>query len=152
PCSIMLFSWYFGWLNSFHKGYEDAFLGLGFGLLGSFLLIVTLLYVPMAQAHLAAVGEIAAFFQFRVVIRLILTRLTAYTALIAGLALTSLIFEIPRLITLGDEFGPNQEGITPQEAFWMLERHWFVWSIFFFFALLVLRTLSAVIYRSALLK
>ena len=150
-CSIMLFSWYFGWLTSFHKDYENSFLGLSFGLLGSFLLILSLVYVPMAQAHQAAAGEIAAFFQFRVITRLILTRLTAYVLLLAGLALTSLIFEIPRVITLNEDFGPNQAD-TPQEAFWMLERHWFVWSIFFFVSLLILRTLSAVIYRSAMLK
>jgi hypothetical protein len=151
PCSIMLFSWYFGWLNSFHKGYEDAFLGLGFGLFGSFLLILTLVYVPMAQAHQAATGEIAAFFQFRVVIRLILTRLTAYVMLLAGLALTSLVFEIPRLMTAGEDFRPNLAA-TPQEAYWLLSQHFFIWSIFFFFALLVLRTVSALIYRSAMLK
>lgn len=150
-CFIMLFSWYFGWFNSFHKGYEDAFLGLLSGLLGSFLLILALLYVPMAQAHQAAAGEIAAFFQFRVVTRLILTRLTAYVILIAGLALTSLIFEIPRIITVGDNFGPNLAS-SPQEAYWMLRNYWFVWSIFFFFALIVLKTITALIYRSAMLK
>lgn len=151
PCSIMLFSWYFGWLNSFHKGYEDAFLGLGFGLFGSFLLILTLVYVPMAQAHQAATGEIAAFFQFRVVLRLILTRLTAYTLLIAGLALTSLVFEIPRLFAASQDFAANTAA-TPQEAYWILSRWWFNWSIFFFAALLILRTLAAIIYRSAMLK
>jgi hypothetical protein len=151
-CAIMLFSWYLGWFNSFHKGYEDAFLGLLSGLFGSFLLVLALIYVPMAQAHQAAAGEIAAFFQFRVVTRLILTRLTAYALLLAGLALVSLIFEIPRIITLNEDFGPNQEGVTPQQAYWMLERYWFIWSIFFFFSLLILRTLSALIYRSAMLK
>lgn len=151
-CFIMLFSWYFGWFNSFNKGYEDAFLGPFSGFLGSFMLIVALIYVPMAQAHQAAAGEIAAFFQFRVVMRLILTRLTAYVLLIAGLAFTSLIFEFPRLMTADDRFGPNLENVSPQDAYWMLERHWFVWSIFFFLALLVLRTMSALIYRSAMLK
>ena len=150
-CSIMLFSWYFGWLNSFHKGYEDAFLGALAGLFGSFLLILALLYVPMAQAHQAAAGEIAAFFQFRVVTRLILTRLTAYVCLIAGLALTSLIFEIPRVAAISDDFPANRAD-TPEEAFYILERYWFVCSIFFFFSLLILRTLSALIYRSAMLK
>jgi hypothetical protein len=150
-CMIMLFSWYFGWLNSFHKGYEDAFLGLTAGLFGSLLLIFALMYVPMAQAHQAATGEISAFFQFRVVTRLILTRFTAYTILIGGLGLTSLIFEIPRLFTLGENFGPNRAE-TAREAFWMLEGYWFLCSIFFFLSLLVLRTLSALIYRSAMLK
>src|SRR5947207_8578896 len=99
----MMFSWYFGWHNSFNKGYEDAFLGLLSGLLGSFLLILALIYVPMAQAHQAAAGEIAAFFQFRVVMRLILTRLTAYAVLIGGLAFTGFIFDIPRFFTLGQD-------------------------------------------------
>ena len=151
-CSIMLFSWYFGWFNSFHKGYEDAFLGLLSGLFGSLLLILALIYVPMAQAHQAAAGEIAAFFQFRVVVRLILTRLTAYTLLIAALAFTSLVFEVPRLFTLGDKFGPNDPDIDAGEALWLLERYWFFCSIFFFLGLLILRTFSALIYRSAMLK
>jgi len=151
-CSIILFSWYFGWLNSFHKGYEDAFLGVLSGLFGSFLLILALIYVPMAQAHQAAAGEIAAFFQFRVVVRLILTRLTAYVFLVAGLALASLLFEIPRLVTLGDRFWANNPDITARDAFWILEGYWLFWSIFFFFTLLILRTITAVIYRSAMLK
>lgn len=151
PCSIMLFSWYFGWLNSFHKGYEDAFLGLGFGLLGSALLMLTLVYVPMAQAHQAAAGDIASFFQFRVVTRLILTRLTAYVLLLAGISFTAFIFEIPRIATLGENFAANTAA-TPQEAYIELERWWFIWSIFFFVALLILRTMSALIYRSAMLR
>jgi hypothetical protein len=105
----------------------------------------------MAQAHQAAAGEIAAFFQFRVVIRLILTRLTSYVFLIAGIALTSLFFEIPRLMTAGEDFGANRAD-TPQQAYWRLQLHWFIWSIFFFLALLILRTLSALIYRAAMLK
>src|ERR1051325_5172357 len=150
-CGIMLFSWYFGWLNSFHKGYEDAFVGLLLGLFGSLLLILALIYVPMAQAHQAAAGEIAAFFQFRVVTRLILMRFTAYTLLIGGLALTSAIFEIPRLFTLSDDFGPNAAE-TPGQALVLLEGYWFLWSMPFFFSLLLLRSFSALIYRSAMLK
>jgi hypothetical protein len=151
-CFFMLFSWYFGWLNSFHKGYEDAFFGPLSGLFGSFLLIVTLIYVPMAQAHQAAAGDIASFFQFRVVTRLILTRLTAYAFLTAGFALAALVFALPRFVTLSQDFGPNSEELTPQQAYWALSRYWFYWSIPFFFAMLVLRTLSAVIYRSAMLR
>jgi hypothetical protein len=151
-CMIMLTSWHYGWLNSFHKGYEEAFLGLMSGLFAMFILILALLYVPMAQAHQAAAGEIAAFFQFRVVLRLIRARPTAYTILIAGLALTSLVFEIPRLVTLNEDFIPNSEDLSPRQAFFWLEGYWFVCSIFFFISLLVLRTLSAYIYRSAMLK
>jgi hypothetical protein len=151
-CMIMLTSWHYGWFNSFHKGYEEAFLGLLSGLFAMFILILALLYVPMAQAHQAAAGEIAAFFQFRVVLRLIRARPTAYTILIAGLAFASLVFEIPRIFTLGENFIANHEDLTPHEALVRLELYWFVCSIFFFLALLVLRTLSAYIYRSAMLK
>jgi len=151
-CSIMLFSWYFGWLNSFHKGYEDAFLGLLSGLFGSFLLILALIYVPMAQVHQAAAGEIMAFFQFRVVMKLILTRLTGYLFLVMALAFTSLVFEIPRLLTLGEGFVANDPDISARQAFWILEGYWFFCSIFFFLSLLILRTFAALIYRSAMLK
>ncbi len=137
-CSMMLFSWYYGWLNSFNKGYEEAFLGLFFGLLGGAVLILALIYVPMAQAHQAAAGEISAFFQFRIVTRLILARLTAYVMLTAGFALLAFLIALPRLITLGDGFAANAAA-TPQEGLLYLELWWFAWSIPFFLAILLLR-------------
>jgi hypothetical protein len=150
-CSMMLFSWYFGWLNSFNKGYEDAFLGALFGLFGSFMLILALIYVPMAQAHQAAAGEISAFFQFRIVTRLILARLTAYVMLTAGFAFLALLIAVPRFFTASDDFWPNKAA-TPQEGFVLLELWWLAWTVPFFFAILLLRSLSALIYRSAMLK
>src|ERR1019366_354931 len=151
-CMIMLFSWYFGWLNSFHKGYEDAFLGILSGLFGSFLLMLAILYVPMAPAHQAAAGEIAAFFQFRVVTRLILARLTAYTLLLMSLAFVSLVFEIPRVVTINENLAANDPDISVEEALRLTEQYWLICTVFFFFSLLILRTLTAVIYRSAMLK
>src|SRR5262249_14615278 len=72
-CLLMLFSWEFGWLNSFNKGYEQAFLGPVTGFLGILLFVAAMFYVPMAQAHHAATGDYRAFFEFRFVWRLIQT-------------------------------------------------------------------------------
>jgi hypothetical protein len=151
-CMFMLFAWHYGWLNSFHKGYEEALLGLGLGILGSFIFAGAVVYVPMAQAHQTAAGEVAAFFQFRVVLRLILTRPTIYMALIAGIALASFVFDIPRLVTLNDNFIPNHEGLEPGQALAFLEGYWFLCSIFFFIALLLLRSFAAWNYRTAMLE
>src|SRR5262249_8209538 len=51
-CLIMVFSWNFGWLNSFNKGYEESLIGPLSGLLvGIPLFIAAMFYVPMAQVH-----------------------------------------------------------------------------------------------------
>ncbi len=54
---LWLFSWYDGWNNSFHKGYEQAAVGPAMGLLGVGLFIAAMLYVPMAQARQASTGS-----------------------------------------------------------------------------------------------
>jgi hypothetical protein len=153
PCLLMLFSWYFGWVNSFHKGYEDWWIGVTFGWLGLLLFVATLFYVPMAHPHQAAAGgAIAAFFQVGLVWRLIRARLTAYTALAALLALFSLLIEIPRLFVLSDEFGGNQEGVTPEQALQLLRTYFLACTVFFFAGVLIVRGVAARVYRSAVLR
>src|SRR5262249_3893132 len=66
-CLLIWISWRYGWLNSFHKGYEEAWFGPTLGIIGSLLLIAALFYVPMAQVHQAATGQARAFFDFRFV-------------------------------------------------------------------------------------
>src|SRR5262245_61105505 len=66
-CLLMLFSWEMGWLNSFSKGYEQAWIGPVTGIIGSLLLILGIIYVPMARVHLAVMGEVRAFFEVRFV-------------------------------------------------------------------------------------
>jgi hypothetical protein len=90
-CLVMLFGWEFGWLVSFNKVYEQAFIGLGVSLLGIGLFIAAMFYVPMAQVHQAVTGDFRAFFDFRFVWRLIQARLTAYLGLVALTALLGLI-------------------------------------------------------------
>jgi hypothetical protein len=65
--ALMAFSWRYGWDNSFNKGYEQAYIGPTLGVSGLFLFMLSMLYVPMAQAQLAIDGRRAAFFHWRIV-------------------------------------------------------------------------------------
>ncbi len=78
-CLLMLGGWEYGWNISFYKGYEQAFVGRTVAFVGALMLAAAMLYVPAAWAHLAAAGEPRAFFQFRLVGRLIAVRLGAWT-------------------------------------------------------------------------
>ena len=55
-CLLWLFAWYDGWNNSFNKGYEQAAVGLVVFILGMFLFVGSMFYVPMAQARFASTG------------------------------------------------------------------------------------------------
>ena len=61
---LWIASWWAGWDNSFNKGYEQAFVGPASGMIGVAIFMVAMVYVPMAQAHLAAEDRLSAFFEF----------------------------------------------------------------------------------------
>jgi hypothetical protein len=151
PCLLMYFSWKFGWLNSFHKGYEEAALGALMGLTGIALFCLVMLYVPMAQVHQAATGRASAFFDFRFVWKLIRARLTAYVGLAMLLGLASLILEITRLVAASENFLGNFAG-SDLEGFHFFQNYLFGVGVYLFVALVLLRGLAAAIYRSAVLK
>ncbi len=151
-CLIMLLSWEFGWLNSYHKGYELAFVGPLTGMLGSLLLIAALIYVPMAQAHQAMSGQMREFFHFSLVRRLIRARLLSYVGLAAVTVLLSLVLEILRIFVINENFIANDRSLAPEDALLYLRRYFFACAAVLFVSLLALRTLTAVIYRSALLR
>jgi hypothetical protein len=150
-CLVMLFSWEYGWLNSFNKGYEEAFFGLLTGVLGSLMLIAALFYVPMAQAHQAATGVTWTFFDFRFVWRLIQARLTAYVALAFLVTLFTLVLEGIRVATLSENL-PANAAETDAEGLAILQNYLTINSFLLFPMLLLVRGLAAVIYRSAVLK
>jgi hypothetical protein len=52
-CTLMAFSWYAGWNNSFNKGYEYAAAGPLLGISGVLLGMATMAYLPLAQARQA---------------------------------------------------------------------------------------------------
>jgi hypothetical protein len=152
-CSIMLFSWEFGWLNSFNKGYEQAPIGPLTGLLGIFLFIAAMFYVPMAQVHQAVTGDMRAFFDVRFVWRLIRARLSAYVTLAGLLLFASLPLEVLKTAPVFfDGFIPSWTEATDAEVHSKLQYYFLGCCYFFFLTLLVWHLLAARIYRSAVMK
>ncbi|HEV2946437.1 MAG TPA: DUF4013 domain-containing protein [Gemmataceae bacterium] len=150
---IMLFSWEFGWLNSFNKGYEQAFIGPLTGLLGVFIFIATMFYVPMAQVHQAVTGDYRAFFDIRFVWRLIRARLSVYVFLAALIVLVSLPLEILKTAPVAfDGFIDSWTNASDAEFHQMLQRYFLIGSLVLFFSILAWRWLAARIYQSAVLK
>ena len=70
-CLLWAFSWYAGWNNSFHKGYELAWVGPVTGFAGIGLFIAAMFYVPIAQARQSVTGEWRRFYDFRTVRKVI---------------------------------------------------------------------------------
>jgi hypothetical protein len=152
-CLAMTFSWEFGWLNSFNKGYELAFFGPGLGVLGILLFALAMCYVPMAQVHHAVTGSFRAFFDGRFVCRLIFARLTANVWLAMVFLLLGIILEVLKTAPAGfDEHADFWANTTDRELLFMLRRYYFGCAAFLFVSLLLTRLVAASVYRSAVLK
>lgn len=152
-CLAMTFSWEFGWLNSFNKGYELAVIGPGLGISGIVLFALAMLYVPMAQVHHAVTGSFRSFFDFRFVCRLIFTRLTAYVLLAMVFLLCGVLLEALKTAPAGfDDHSDFWTDATDRELLLMLRRYYFGCSAYLFVGLLLTRLFAAAVYRSAMLK
>ncbi len=151
--TLIAFSWYFGWMVSFNKVYEDHGIGGVLGLVGAFVIFVAgLFYTPMAQAHQAVAGGFSSFFQFRIVLRLIHARMMPYVLLTALFGVTSVILEGLRLAVADPKFHGNLPEVSVPEALDYMRTYLTRCTIFFFLALLLLHGLAARIYASAVLK
>ncbi len=151
-CLLMYFGWGYGWLNSYHKGYEEAAVGAAVSLIGIALFIAALYYVLMAQVHQAVVGERRAFFDFDFVWRLIRSKPTAYLRLVILVTIVSFPLEIMKAIVFAPFFFGNDPTLTDLEVY-----HYFWWYNFaccaaFFALLLLVRRVAANIYSAAVLK
>jgi hypothetical protein len=152
-CLFMTFSWEFGWLNSFHKGYEQAVVGPLTGVTGTLLFIAAMLYVPMAQVHQAVTGDAWAFFDFRFVWRLIKARLSAYVVLAAFITGFAVVLEVLKTApAFFDDHLPSWTNASDSELRQMLGRYYLGCSVFLFLGLLATHLLAAAVYRSAVLK
>jgi hypothetical protein len=152
-CLFMTFSWEFGWLNSFNKGYEQAFVGPLLGVTGIFLFSLAMCYVPMAAVHQAVTGDVWAFFDFRFVWRLVRARLSAYVILAALTAGASALLQILKTAPLffddTIDFWTDLSDSQLHSALW---QYYLFGSFLLFGGLLLTHLLAAHIYRSAVLK
>jgi hypothetical protein len=152
-CLLMTFSWEFGWLNSFNKGYEQYFVGPLTGISGILLFSLALCYVPMAAVHQAVTGDPWAFFDFRFVWRLVRARLSAYL-LLAGLtagmgALLQILKTAPLFFDDTVDFWTNLSDAQLRDALW---QYYLFGSFLLLGTIIVTHLLAARIYRSAVLK
>ncbi len=148
-CLLWLFAWYDGWNNSFHKGYEQAYVAPLIGLLGAALFAAAMLYVPMAQARQAATGDWRDFYRFAVVWSVARTKwlsCLALAALYAGLSLPLTALRVlPNFLPFGDR-------IADDAASSFLLRYSYGACLFVLGAYVVLRLSAARIYADGLLE
>lgn len=153
----MLFSWAYGWNNSFTKGYEHAATGPAIGLLGVALFIAAMLYVPMAQAHQAVTANWRAFYQWRVVWRIIRCRWLAALLLAALYSLTSIPIMVLRaqpyfFAQMSKASTAELAALTPDQIEQRLNRYFILAGIVVLGGLVLVRWVTARIYAGGVLR
>jgi hypothetical protein len=152
-CLLWLFAWHAGWNNSFHKGYEQYWVGPLCGWVGVLLFMAAMLYVPMAQVRQAATGNWRAFYQFGLVRELIRRRWLGCLMLAALYSLISLPVTILKSApAFFPQVSPELADMTGPEASRFLLKYFFWASIAAFPAYLLLRLAAARLYASGLLS
>lgn len=166
-CALWIFSWYDGWNNSFNKGYEQAMVGPAMGIAGVVLFIAVMFYLPMAQTRQAATGDWRAFFQFRIVWKLIRRRWLeslGLAILFVGMSLPLTAMKTaPGFFTaLKTEkaAGENQfrrmtggdlEDLPPKEALRRLKNYYRWCGLYLLAAMVLTRAVAARVYAGAVL-
>lgn len=177
--ALMALGWWGGWLNSFHKGYEQHQVGPLVSLVGIALFLAAMFYVPMATVRQAVTDRWRAFWQWRVVWTLVrhaglgmVGLALLFVALNAGaMILKTWPYFMPQakieartrqleaeglsreaaLLAAQEppEEGPDWNRLTDAEALAILNRHFFLSGFYLFGALLLLRTTAARVYAGA---
>lgn len=150
-CLIWIMSWWGGWENSFNKGYEQAAVAPLAGIAGVIVFIIAMLYVPLAQARQAATGSWRAFYDFRLVRKLIRhSRLRAIWLAVS--------FAVAGLVVAGLRVGPLALGnllegdsdMTPQRIEQIAGAYHVFAAALIFMMIIALRTIAARIYARGL--
>jgi hypothetical protein len=165
--ALWMFSWYDGWNNSFNKGYEQAAVGPATGIAGVILFIAAMFYLPMAQTRQAATGDWRAFFQFRLVWKLVRRRWLeslGLAILFVGMSLPLTVMKTaPGFFTaLKTDKAPTANGfhrmtggdledLPPAEALRRLKSYYFWCGLYLLAAMTVSRAVAAHIYAGAVL-
>ena len=150
-CFLMLAGWRYGWDNSFNKGYEQALTGRITALIGIFLFIPALWYVPMGWSHLAATGRFRSFFDRRLIFALTKFRLLSITFWMAGLVVLAFPLHVAwvRVYNAVEEF-PWLADATEEQVRGFGESYVFNTALLLVPLFLIPRVLAARIYRGGL--
>lgn len=146
--ALWLLSWWGGWQNSFHKGYEQAWVGPTVGFIGIALFILVMMYVPVAQARQASAGTWRAFWDFPLIRRLLRRRRFACLglALLYGVAAAPILAIKAAPMIMGDQF----EGLTPAELTAFADRYFLFGTAALFPIHVAVRLAAARLYARAL--
>jgi hypothetical protein len=148
--SLMLFSWYAGWHNSFNKGYEQAPVGPITGLAGIVCFIAAMYYVPIAQIRQASTGNWRSFYDFKTVWQLIRKKWLSCLGLAALYALLAIPFTI---VKSAPTFFPSNSALTslsPERALAFAKAYYLYTAFLLFGCYLILRIVAAKIYASSM--
>lgn len=149
---LWTFGWYAGWMNSFHKGYENYFVGISVFAAGIVLFIASMLYVPMALARHASTGNWRSFYDFKLIWTLIQRRWMGQfvLAVIAlGLAFILSIFRaVPQFLPQMNALLANATAL--EQLRW-IESYFLGTALFGFTAFVLFRLVAARVYAGALL-
>lgn len=143
--------WSSGWNNSFHKGYEQTFLGASIALAGIGWFCVAMLHVPLAQARQASTGDWRRFYDFRLVAKLARIRWRgslmlagAYSVLGIFVSVVALGPQIAGTSNLAMQSWSDAELLAWLDGYY----YWTAWA--FVPAVLMLHVLAARIYAGAM--
>lgn len=151
-CGLWLSAWFSGWNNSFHKGYELAWVSPTTGVIGVVLFIAAMLYVPMAQARQAITGQWRAFYDFALIGCLIRQRWRWSIALAGLYSLLSLpVITLMTLPAFFEQIWPSTSALSDAEALEFLKTYYFRVSLLGFAVVVILRRLAARLYATAVM-
>ena len=149
PCLMWSFSWFAGWQVSFNKVYEYFANGMALGWTGILLFVVAMFYVPMAQARQAVSGEWRAFYDFRLIRRIIRRRWFLCALLATGYAVTGFVIMILMSIPMSPELQDYLNTLPPEKQVQIGKLYFLGAAVFIFPAYVALRWWAARIYASA---
>lgn len=151
--SILLFSWYDGWNNSFNKGYEQAVVGPGLGFLGIALLMASLVYLPFAQARQVLSGTWRSFYDVSLILKLVRREWVSTAVLSAAYAVGCIPLTVLKTIPgFLPQIHPAWSGLSSSEAVQILNRYFWLAGWVFVPVYLILRGMAVRRYARAVLR
>ena len=151
--TLWWFAWRYGWDNSFNKGYEQAALGPVMGVSGILWFVLSMLYIPMAQAHYTISKHWRAFYEFGYLIKIIRqslfgSMLLAMLHFLGGfVVLVSIV--VPGLLP---QINPATEIMSDNELLLFLSRFFYMFALLSFPLYLLNRWYAARLYTHNLIK
>jgi hypothetical protein len=145
------FGWYAGWMNSFHKGYENYFVGILTYSIGIMLFIAGVLYSPMATARQASTGDWKSFYDFLFIWKLIQRRwLGQLTLAVLAVALAFPMNVLRVLPQFFPQIDPSILDLSASDQLLFLHRYFFLTAFYGVPAFVAFKLAAARIYASAL--